>query len=206
MDIADMMQKGGIMMYPLAVCSVVLLAVFLERLWFFTANRGRKQNYVDAVHLAVEGKPEDALRCLEGAKGETERVFAEALRHAQVSRHDMEHIVTNRGVQELQRFAKHLHVMELIGRVAPMMGLFGTVLGMAAAFRTVAAYKGAVDPALLAGGIWEALLTTIAGLFVGIPALIVYHFFEKSLHTKAVNLKVKGEEMVRVLERMHDRL
>jgi biopolymer transport protein ExbB len=204
MNLAYFIQKGGIMMYPLALCSVVLLTVFLERLWFFLANRGHRDNYLAALKFVSEGKTADAKLCLDGAKGETERVFAEALRHAEVSRHDMEHIITNRGVQELQRYAKHLHVMELIGRVAPMMGLFGTVLGMAAAFHTVAAYKGAVDPALLAGGIWEALITTIAGLFVGIPALIIYHFFEKSLHTKAVNLKIRGEEMVRVLERLHD--
>ncbi len=98
------------------------------------------------------------------------------------SRHDLEHIVSNKGVEELQRFNKNLHIMELIGRIAPMLGLSGTVIGMVSAFQAVASVKGAVDPALLAGGIWESLLTTVAGLFCGYTCIdFFYHFFEKTI-------------------------
>jgi biopolymer transport protein ExbB len=193
-----LMEKGGVLMYPLLVCSIALFMVFFERLWFFITNRNDIQKYEKAKSLVSGGKIADARELLDGSRGPLERVFLEVLDNLKCSRHDLEHIVSNKGIEELQRFNKNLHIMELIGRIAPMLGLSGTVVGMVSSFQTVASNKGAVDASLLAGGIWESLLTTVAGLFVGIPALIFYHFFEKKLTQKAVNLKIKGEEIVRM--------
>jgi biopolymer transport protein ExbB len=86
-----------------------------------------------------------------------------------------------------------------------MLGLTGTVTGLTRAFRTVAALKQVTDPSLLASGIWEALITTIAGLFIGIPALIAYHLYENRLRALAFELKTSGEELVAVLTE-HDRV
>lgn len=142
--------------------------------------------YQKAKNLVSSGKFDDAKVILKTSNGALENVFLEVLNNFRCSRHDLEHIVSNKGgVEELQRFNKNLHIMELIGRIAPMLGLSGTVIGMVSAFQAVASVKGAVDPALLAGGIWESLLTTVAGLFVGIPALI---FFITSLKN---NFRVK---------------
>jgi biopolymer transport protein ExbB len=101
---------------------------------------------------------------------------------------------------------ENLHVLELIGRVAPLVGLLGTVLGMVNAFRTVAASQGAVDPALLADGIWEALITTVAGMCVAIPALVFHHFFEDRVKKTAFQMKHYGTEIVKLLEEKHDRV
>jgi len=198
MTVAFLMTKGGLLMYPLLICSVLLLMVFFERLWFFLSNRTNMNKYKEAKSLVQKGSLEDARRVLSSGKGPLELVFIEVLDNMKCSRHDLEHIVSNKGIEELQRFSKNLHIMELIGRIAPMLGLCGTVVGMVSSFHAVAANKGAVDASLLAGGIWESLLTTVAGLFVGIPALIFYHFFEKQLTQKAINLKIKGEEIVRL--------
>ncbi|ADD67609.1 MotA/TolQ/ExbB proton channel [Denitrovibrio acetiphilus DSM 12809] len=207
MLITLLIEKGGFLMYPLFFCSLLLITIFFERLWFYISNRSDAEKYRQAKQLVENGRFGDAKNVLNGSKGALERVFLEVLNNLRCSRHDLEHIVSNKGVQELQRFNKNLHIMELIGRIAPMLGLSGTVVGMVAAFQAVASSTGgAVNPALLASGIWESLLTTVAGLFVGIPALIFYHFFEKQFVIKSIDLKIKGEEIVRLFGECNDRI
>jgi biopolymer transport protein ExbB len=111
----------------------------------------------------------------------------------------IEEEVSLAGSKELQRLHKRLHILELIGRLAPLMGLLGTVLGMVAAFRQVAGAKGVIDPSMLAGGIWEALISTVAGLCVAIPAMILHHFFEDRVNSFAYLMKHYGVEAVKHL-------
>jgi len=198
MTVTFLVSKGGVLMYPLILCSVLLFMIFFERLWFFMRNSSDIRRYDEAKSLVQRGRIADAREVLERGRGPLELVFIEVLDNMKCSRHDLEHIVSNKGIEELQKFSRNLHIMELIGRIAPMLGLSGTVVGMVSSFHAVASNKGAVDASLLAGGIWESLLTTVAGLFVGIPALIIYHFFERKLNQKAINLKIKGEEIVRL--------
>ncbi len=206
MDVAMFIQKGGFMMYPLVLCSVILMTVFFERFWYFISHRFSKEAYASVKNSIEQGHADKALERLSSGRSALENVFREVIENRSCSRHELEHVVTNKGIEELQKYARNLHVIELIGRISPMLGLAGTVIGMALSFRTISTVSGTVDPSLLAGGIWEALLTTIAGLLVGIPALIIYHFFEKKLHLMTVELKIKGEEIVRLMEQCHDRL
>ena len=94
---------------------------------------------------------------------------------------------------------QYLHYLELIGKIAPMLGLSGTVLGLARTFQTVASVSRFADPSLLASGIWEALITTVAGLFIGIPALIFYHLYDNGVRSLAFEMRTNGEEMVAAL-------
>lgn len=111
----------------------------------------------------------------------------------------LEEAISLAGSREMVRLNRNLHILELIGRLSPLLGLLGTVLGMVAAFRNVAASRGAVDPSLLAGGIWEALITTVAGLCVAIPALVLHHLFEDRVRTFAYLMKHYGTEAVKHL-------
>jgi biopolymer transport protein ExbB len=201
-----LIEKGGILMYPLFFCSFLLMVIFFERLWFYIFNRSHENTYKEAKSLVEKGRFDDAANILASSRGALERVFLEVLKNIRCSRHDLEHIVSNKGVEELQRFGRNLHIIELIGRIAPMLGLSGTVVGMVSAFQAVASAKGAADPSMLASGIWESLLTTVAGLFVGIPAIIFYHFFEKQFTRKTIDLKIKGEEIVRLFGECRDRI
>lgn len=195
--IEEYFSKGGIMMYPLLFFSIVLTAVFIERMIFFALNRSSRKVLENAEHSFFKGDFKTALATLKNSKGAMEKVAAEIIIHINCSKHDLEHIAENRAISELQRFSRSLHLMDLIGRISPMVGLSGTVLGMVKAFQSISAQKGAVDPSILAGGIWESLLTTVFGLMVGIPALIIFHIFENELSKKALTIKLKSEEMIR---------
>jgi biopolymer transport protein ExbB len=151
------------------------------------------------LQAARAGRFEQARGLCEPSPRPLSRLFAAALEGRDLPRVDLENRLSRLGSRELKRLAHRLHWLELVGRVAPMLGLTGTVTGLTRAFRTVAALKQVTDPGLLANGIWEALITTIAGLFIGIPALIAYHLYENRLRALAFELKTSSEELVAVL-------
>jgi biopolymer transport protein ExbB len=195
----DLFLKGGALMYPLAACSLIALAVILEKGVHFARARPEKGQAEAILQAVREGRLEQAQALCGASPRPLARLLAAALAGRGLPRVDLENRLSRLGSAELKRLAHRLHWLELIGRVAPMLGLTGTVTGLTRAFRTVAALKQVTDPGLLASGIWEALITTIAGLFIGIPALIAYHLFDNRLRALAFELKTSGEELVAAL-------
>jgi biopolymer transport protein ExbB len=195
----DYFLKGGLLMYPLAACSLIALAVILEKAVHFARARSAKGQAEAVLQAAREGRLEQAQALCAQSPGPQTRLFAAALESRNLPRADIENALSRLGSRELKRLSHRLHWLELVGRIAPMLGLTGTVTGLTRAFRTVAALKQVTDPSLLASGIWEALITTIAGLFIGIPALIAYHLFDNRLRALAFELKTSSEELVAAL-------
>ncbi len=195
----DYFLKGGLLMYPLAACSLIALAVILEKAVQFARARPPKGQAEAVLQAVRQDRFEEARSLCAPSQGPLARLFAAALASRSLPRPDLENTLSRLGSRELKRLNHRLHWLELVGRIAPMLGLTGTVTGLTRAFRTVAALKQVSDPGLLASGIWEALITTIAGLFIGIPALIAYHLYENRLRALAFELKTSGEELVAAL-------
>ncbi len=195
----DYFLKGGLLMYPLAACSLIALAVIIEKAVHFARARSMKGQAEAVIQAAREGRLEQARTLCAQSPGPLARLFAAALDSRDLPRADMENSLSRLGSRELKQLSHRLHWLELVGRIAPMLGLTGTVTGLTRAFRTVAALKQVTDPSLLASGIWEALITTIAGLFIGIPALIAYHLYDNRLRALAFELKTSSEELVSAL-------
>lgn len=195
----ELFAKGGPLMYPLLFCSILTIAYGMERgFHYFRAGRGKDRP--EEIHQLIEkGQTDKALQLAEATPGPVAAVLAEGLRHTGAQADLLEEMISLAGFRELVRLNKHLHILELIGRIAPLLGLLGTVMGMVGAFRQVAAAKGAVDPSLLAGGIWEALITTVAGLCVAIPALVLHHLYEDKVQGYAHLMKHYGTEAVKHL-------
>ena len=197
----DFFVKGGPLMYPLLLASILSMTVGIERGWHYL-RAGRKKEAPEQIHNLIEqGQYEQALTLAEQTPGPVAAVLVEGLKHRGQEKDLLEEVVSLRGAAELQRLNQRLHLLDLIGRLAPLVGLLGTVVGMLAAFRQVAAARGAVDPSLLAGGIWEALITTVAGLCVAIPALVLHHLFEDRVKNFAYFMKHYGTEAVKHLGR-----
>lgn len=191
--------KGGPLMYPLLLCSVLTVAYGIERIYHYV-RAGRGGEVPEEIHGLIErGEFERAQTLARETPGPVAAVLAEGLRHRGTEAGMLEEAISLAGSREMVRLNRNLHILELIGRLSPLLGLLGTVLGMVAAFRNVAASRGAVDPSLLAGGIWEALITTVAGLCVAIPALVLHHLFEDRVRTFAYLMKHYGTEAVKHL-------
>jgi biopolymer transport protein ExbB len=193
--------KGGVLMYPLLACSIIVLAVAVERGELLLRARSNLARLDEVVNLLRKGLPEEAARTARLHPGPGTALLVEAVEHRELPRQDLENRLSLAGSHALKRLTVRLHLLELIGKIAPMLGLSGTVLGLTRTFQTVAAVKRYTDPSILAGGIWEALITTVAGLFIAIPALICYHLYESRVKTIAFELRSYGEEAVVALDK-----
>jgi biopolymer transport protein ExbB len=202
----ELFQKGGPVMYPLLLCSVLTFAYGIERAYHFLRAQTRKETLLEILPLVEGADYGKAKAAAEKARGSVAAVLEEALRNRGKDRTFIEEAVSLKGSHELKRLNRNLHVIELSGRIAPLLGLLGTVLGMVEAFRRVSGAKGAVDPSVLAGGIWEALLTTVAGLCVAIPAIVIHHLFEDRVKATAFEMKHMATEAIALLENKNDRV
>ena len=192
----DLFLKGGLLMYPLAACSLAALAIIIEKSVEY-ARAGGDPSRAAAVLRAAAAR--DWTRAQEIARDDATplgRLLASALAGRGQPKPDLENRLSREGSITLKRLARRLHLLELIGRIAPMLGLTGTVTGLTRAFQTVAALRQVSDPSLLASGIWEALITTVAGLFIGIPTIIAWHLLDNRLKSLAFEMKTAAEELV----------
>ncbi|MEM7058143.1 MAG: MotA/TolQ/ExbB proton channel family protein [Pseudomonadota bacterium] len=176
----EMLEKGGIAIWAIAALSVLTVAIILWKLWRFAVmGIWRRKRADTAVDLWQQHQDLDALEIAMAGRGLRARLAATAMRCA-------DDWPEADGREETVRVAKGLlaesrtglRALELIATIAPLLGLLGTVLGMIAAFQTLQAAGSRADPSALAGGIWEALLTTAAGMAVAIPASAALTWFE----------------------------
>lgn len=177
---ADLFRSGGPLMWPLLACSVLVAAIILDRVWTFWRVRLDFRRFVAELGgLVTRGALEEAhARCrrsrnpIAAAAGVylEHRDADDVLRAARIQRE---------GALALERVENRIRWLLTGAHLATLLGLLGTVTGLAAAFYRIEAQGGHVQPADLAGGIWEALLTTIFGLTVAIPAMFAHHLFDE---------------------------
>ena len=161
--------KGGPVMWPILLCSVAALAITINKAWqYFQVRR-------------------DVARPLEDIQSRGSRFLGPILQAVQQGLNDRQ--ISMVGSRELKNLETGLGSLNLIAVIAPLLGLTGTVTGMIKAFQIIATMGANVDPTLLAAGIWEALITTAAGLFVGIPTHVAAHYLDRSLDEVALRMK-----------------
>lgn len=177
-----MIERGGVVMWVIAAMSVLTLALIFWKLWrFAVTGLWRKAQAEQAVALWIAGQDTAALRMVASASGIRSRVVSQAmtaLRDPGLSQDGARDEVLRVARRELNAARSGLRALDLISTIAPLLGLLGTVLGMITAFQALQATGAQADPTILAGGIWEALLTTAAGMAVAIPAGVALVWIE----------------------------
>ncbi len=189
------------MMYPLVICSLVALGVIIAKAWtLFAAHQGAARLMAEVEESARSGRIEEALETAAATPGPTAAILFAGLRRIQrgtVREGEMEHAVNTVGSIELSFLERGLVVLATIANVAPLMGFLGTVAGMIIAFDAIAE-AGEVDPALVAGGIKVALLTTAAGLVIAIPVNIGYNFFVTRIDTLILDMETGSQRILNI--------
>ncbi|HEY9019920.1 MAG TPA: MotA/TolQ/ExbB proton channel family protein [Paracoccaceae bacterium] len=180
--LTGMIGRGGVVMWIIAGLSVLTLALILWKLWRLSlSGLWRRIQAERAVALWVVGQAGDAQAMLVAPRGIRSRVVAQAmaaLRDPSLTRDAARDEVLRVARRELNAARSGLRALELISTIAPLLGLLGTVLGMITAFQALQSTGAQADPTILAGGIWEALLTTAAGMAVAIPAGVALVWIE----------------------------
>ncbi|MDA3814211.1 MAG: MotA/TolQ/ExbB proton channel family protein [Candidatus Cloacimonetes bacterium] len=178
-EIFEFLQKGGYLMIPLAICSVLSLAVIIDKL----LNLRTKKIIVPEIKSVVTSLTSEdditlALSVCDQHKGVLSNLMKLVLQHKGTTYLAMRNELSDNGRQEVRVLEKGLVILETIAAVTPILGLLGTVVGMIKVFNVISV-QGVGEASALSGGISEALITTAAGLTVGIPALIFYNYFSK---------------------------
>jgi biopolymer transport protein ExbB len=176
----DFVVKGGPMMIPIGLCSLIALTVFVERLFVLRRSRIIPPEFMTGLKSVMGDDSDDRAQSLEycmAGDAPLGRVFAAAIRRLGRSTEAVEKAVEDAGQREVFKLRKYLRLLSVIAAISPLMGLLGTIFGMIKAFQTVAVSADAMGKTeLLAEGIYEAMITTAAGIIVAIPALVAYHF------------------------------
>ena len=180
-------QLGGPAMWLLVLMSVSGLTLFILKLWDFSERRIGARDFVAPAQAAWErGQAEQALSLLSTSPSPLASVLSRAvqtLRDGALHESQARERIERDAVEALETLRAHLRTLDLIGSLAPLVGLLGTVLGMIEAFQALQAAGDRVEPAILSGGIWEALLTTAVGLGIAIAALGAVAYFERRVET-----------------------
>lgn len=195
----ELIKAGGFIMWPLLLCSIIALAISAERFWSLQAKRVTPKNLVAQVWQWDKVGHLDAKRIQDlRVASPLGRVLAAGL----LNRHH-EREVMKESIEEVGRHVAHdldrfLNTLGTIASITPLLGLLGTVIGMIKVFAVITA-QGVGDPAVLAGGISEALITTAAGLTVAIPSLMFYRFFRGRVDELIVSMEQEAIKMVEVM-------
>jgi len=181
----DYLDKGGLIFFILSLLSIFSIAIIFYKLIFFTQIR--KKNFIkleERIQLGTSKK----VFSNELQENKNKNILSSMLYTLTSLSNDKSlnlsekneklKVIISEHIRKLDQF---LPTLEIISNVSPLMGLLGTVIGMINSFNKLEIGGSLVDPALLAGGIWTALLTTAIGLVVAIPALVAHHFFEKKV-------------------------
>jgi biopolymer transport protein ExbB len=196
----DYIQKGGLLMWPILVCSVVAIAVFAERLFYFhratihvgeflqgLSNLVQRRNFAEALHESA------------GTPGPVARVIHAAIIRHDAPRAELREIVQEAGQLEVPKLERFLGVLATLAYVAPLLGLLGTVAGMIDAFGTLSSNGGYATVTELSNGVYKSLLTTAAGLVVATPTFVAYSYLSSRVNTLMHEMERAGIEVVHML-------
>lgn len=195
----EIFLKGGPLMYPILLCSIMAMAIFFERLWTFAqAGRGRDTLVREVEQLVQKNRIEEAIVVCQRSSTPLARILLAALRAHGRSREQIKTVVEETGTRESAPLERYLGLLGTIATISPLLGLLGTVLGMIRAF-TVIATAGVGTPETLGGGISEALITTAAGLAVAIPTILLHKYLSGRLDHMVLQMEASSLHLVDLL-------
>ena len=187
----NIFMMGGWMMWPLALVSVMVTAIIIERFLLFSSCPFPTGDFTVRLEKAVEGEVTPLLESLGSVA--LLKHFADIMASP---RSNKEASLRIEGEAVVRKLEKHLSMLSILARLAPLMGLLGTVLGMISTFSEIANAQAGVNMNQLAGGIWQALITTAAGLVIAIPALFFLHHFQSRVNAVASALSEAANAML----------
>ncbi len=189
-------MKGGYLMYPIILCSILTLAILFERLFALRRSRIIPEKFIIEVSdLVRQQRMEDALTQCRLNDSSISRILMAGISRHKKSRQQVKEAIEDIGRLEAANLERFLTILGTIAGIAPLLGLLGTVTGMIKAF-SVISHAGIGNPQMLAGGISEALITTAAGLTVAIPAFVFYKLLRSRVDKRILRMERVSIELL----------
>lgn len=195
----DFIVRGGPAMFGLVLCSILVVAVVIERLIFFSAQNADTKELLRKLGGRIAADDiQGAIRVTNQEKGMLPKILAFGLQRGTKNRADITDALSIALMEHLNSLERYLGVIGTIAVIAPFVGLFGTVLGIIHAFNDIA-LKGNASPAVVAAGVSEALITTAAGLFVAVIAVIFFNYFKTRIKSYNQEMIVAANQLAEML-------
>ncbi len=196
----ELIQKGGVVMYPILLCSVLTLAIFFEKLWSLRSSKIISEKFLREVEDFIRnGKFNEAIALCSASDSSISRILFAGLKRVGKSTEFIKEAIADQGRQEAALMERYLTALGTISGVSPLLGLLGTVTGMIKTFNVLAISKRLGDPGMLSSGISEALITTAAGLIVAIPSFVLYKYFSSKVDKLVVRMEGISLKFIEIL-------
>lgn len=197
----EIMQMGGPVMWLILAGSIIALGVFLERVIFYHRCSVPVGPFLKGMRLLLgRGDYKEALERCDDAYGPAIKVVQAAIVKRDLRKPELREVIQEVAQLQMPRIEANLLILSTIAHVMPLLGLFGTVTGMIEAFQAMNEASGATPIGQLAGGIWEALVTTAAGLAVAIPAYVGYNYLNSRVSRLIGDMERAGIEVLQLLK------
>jgi len=200
MNLFSILAKGGWLMIPIALFSIIAMGIFVERLLVLRKTRINLNAFLLKLRQQISRKDiEGALNLCASTDSPVARVLETGLKKHSQTKPDIRDAVESAGRAEIYQLEKGFGALATLAGVAPLTGFLGTVTGMIQAFMRIQELGGNVNATVLAGGIWEALITTAAGLVVGILTLLGYNYLVARVEHFVFDLEVSSSNLLELL-------
>lgn len=196
----DVLIKGGPVMIPLLLCSVLALAVAFERILYMLRTSQDPERALRLISVAIErDRMAEAIAAVQQLRGQIGALATAALTNSKRPRAELEAEVKAVGEREAFLLESHLSILDMVVTVAPLLGLLGTVLGLIKNFQILAQTPQVLEAGALSAGIAEALITTAAGLIIAAPAFILHVYITGLIDKRLVEMSEFGSSLVNLL-------
>ena len=204
----ELFLRGGPVMWPILICSIIAFAVVMDRVYHLRKAKIDTDRFLETVSSSLRrNRIVEAMDLCDQTPGPIAHILKAGIMKHDRTREEVRDAIEEAGVQEVSRLERYLAVLATVAQVAPLLGLLGTVTGMVGAFQVIqqkATAMSQVNPGDLAGGIWEALLTTVFGLCVAIPTLIAYNWLAHWVNYFVLDMERSSAELVDVLSQRRE--
>ena len=201
----EIVKAGGWLMAPIILCAVLALGIIMERFWTLQQNKVIPEDLTARVWGWVKNGQLDHEKIQSLHQGSPlGQILAVGLLNRDRERTVMKESIEDTGRHVVHELERYLDTLGTVAAITPLLGLLGTVIGMVKVFTAITTH-GVGNPAVLAGGIAEALITTAAGLTVAIPALIGYRYFRNHVDALVVGMEKEAITLVEAMHRRKDR-
>jgi biopolymer transport protein ExbB len=203
MSLLQIFLAGGPMMWPILICSIFASALILERSWYlYRINKGTQEFLADILDKIKRHQIKEALQFCDNTKHPLSHILKSGILKYDRPRSQIKEAIEDASLYQIPKLEKNMAALATISHIAPLLGLLGTVTGMVRVFQAIQAKTAALHPFTpsdLAGGIWEAMLTTVAGLLVAIPAFVAYNYLVSRINNIILEMEKASTELVNFL-------
>ena len=199
-SLLEVFSRGGFIMYLILLCSLISIAIIVERLITLRKARINASHFILKLkNLILRDNVDEAIELCGKTEGTLPKVLKRGISKHHLDKKDAQETIENAGREEIYHLEKNISLIATISGVAPLLGFLGTVWGMIRAFMEIERLAGNVNSTVLAGGIWQALLTTAFGLGVGIISYTFYNYLLSKIQKIVFDIEIGSNEIIELL-------